>query len=628
MKRLIFVMFLWIGFLSDGHAKWAPIADAATKNAYNKEITVNKDGTFSAIEEISKVILTEIGRSQYANTVVYYNGDSEKVELLGAKTVYKGKEYKLDKDLIEDKPLASSYEGFDQYRQVLLAFPKTEVGAKVYTKYKFTLSKPALDNFYAETFHFGNGELVANSRIKITSKLPLYVVVNDPERCLRITKSKTKAAYNLEVVLTKEVYKSVNNEPGAIIVNRKHIPWVSVSSLNKWEDFAVRQGALIAKVYTQKLPFEFSQILAAAKKNTEEVEQINTVTSLLNNKIRYMGDWRSIGGRFIPRELDKISKTQLGDCKDFAAVTAAILTKLGLHAQVAATMRGLSRPSLDALPSFEAFNHLIVKVTGKKGKVYWIDPTNFESMADGIFPDIANKMALVLDPKDPSYEKIPEVDYRRAVTSLQRQLKILGNNKIFESGRLLLKNECTPGLIGSALKISTDAIKSAIFYVLAGGTTIDEKDKKSMDLPKLDSRIVKDIAVDYSFERENDILQTNAGPALKLTYTGVIPRIYNISQDNVADALIDSLPATEIRQTIIKNVKVKNVEAFNKEIKTPWVQVKRTCGFNSDHDLQIDDSVMLYKNLIPSEDFKKSEFIELRKWLKSNFNDVIIVFEQ
>jgi hypothetical protein len=40
----------------------------------------------------------------------------------------------------------------------------------------------------------------------------------------------------------------------------------------------------------------------------------------------------------------------------------------------------------------------MVKVTNKKGIVNWIDPTNFDSMADGIFPDIANKMVLILDP--------------------------------------------------------------------------------------------------------------------------------------------------------------------------------------------------------------------------------------
>ncbi len=628
MKRLILMVFLWLIFLIPVYAKWSLIADAPTRSSYNKEITVNRDGTATAVEEISKVILTEIGRSQDANMVLYYNADSEKIELLGAKTVYKGKEYQLDKNLVEDKPLASSPDGFDQYRQLLLAFPRAEIGAKVYAKYKSLIKKPLLDNFYADVFQFGNGELVANARIKINSKLPLYVLVNDPEHCLRITKSKTKEIYSLEIVLTKEVYKAVNNEPGAVIINHKHIPWVAVSSVAQWEDFAAKYGQLIAKVYTQKLPPDFVKILNAAKKKSNEVDQINTVTSLLNDKIRFMGDWRTVSGRYVPRDLDKISKTQLGDCKDFAAATAAVLTKLGFKAQVAVTMRGLTQTSWEILPSFYAFNHAIVKVTTQAGKIYWVDPTNFESMADGIFPDIAGKRALVFDTQTPSYEKIPEIDYRRAVTGLKRQLKILNDNKVVESGSLILQNECTPGLVGSALKVSNEAIKSAIFYALAGGTSIDEKDKKEMRLSKLDSRIVKDITVAYRFERENEVLQTNAGSALKLTYAGVIPNIYNISQDNVADVLIDGFPSTMTRQTIIKNVTVRNVAALNKELETPWIKIKRACRFNADNDLQIDDTVVLYKNLISSQDFKKPEFVALKKWLKGNFNDVIIVFEQ
>jgi predicted transglutaminase-like cysteine proteinase len=627
MRKIIFIISFGLIISVPAYAKWAPIADAPTRNSYVKEITVNDDGTYESIEEVTKIILTEVGRSEEANTMLYYNGDSEKINLLEAKTIYKGNPYKLDRSLIEDKPLASSPAGFDQYRQLLLAFPKTEKGAKVSLKYKFTLKKTPIDNFYADYFRFGGGELVASSRVKITSKLPLYVKVNDPEHYLRITKSKTKESYNLEIVLTKEIYKAVTNEPGDIVVSFKHIPSVSVSTIDNWENFGRKQAALTGKIYHQKLPQDFEQILKVAQSKTDEVEQINTVTSLLNDKIRYMGDWRTVSGRYVPRDLDKIAKTQLGDCKDFSAGTVAILTKLGFKAQVALTMRGLTRTSYEGLPGFYAFNHAIVKATGKNGKVYWIDPTNFESMAWGIFPDIARKKVLVLDEKNPIYETIPEVNFERAGIKLKRELKIINNNKVIEKGSLVLQNECTLGLIGSALKVSTDAIKNAIFYVLAGGTSIDEKDKKRMELPKLNSRIVKDISVNYSFERENEVLQTNAGPALKLAYNGIIPNIYNISQDNVADILIDGFPVTMLRQTIIKDVAVNNIESLNKKIDTAWLSVKRTCIVNQDHNLQIDESIVLHKNLISSEEFRKSNFIALKKWLKRNFNDVIIVFK-
>ena len=53
-----------------------------------------------------------------------------------------------DKKFIEDKPLASVGYGFDQTHQILLAFPKVEVGAKIYLKYTKATLKAPLDNFF------------------------------------------------------------------------------------------------------------------------------------------------------------------------------------------------------------------------------------------------------------------------------------------------------------------------------------------------------------------------------------------------------------------------------------------------------------------------------------------------
>lgn len=627
-KTLALSVFLLTAIvLTPIQAKWATLADAPTKNSYTEEINVNADGTFTIITEINREILTEIGRNQDANITLYYKDDCEKTEVLEAKAIFQGKEYKLKKNQIEDKPLASSFKGFDQTRQILLAFPKTEIGAKLYLKYKTTVKKPNLDNFFANTFYFGRWEFVTNHTVKINSKLPLHILVNDPDHSLKVAENKTKDHYTLEITLTKPIYKIVANEPDPIIIDNKYFSWVSVSSLDKWEDLAAKHGKLLTKVFTQKLPTDFEQILNVAKQKTNEIDQINTVTSLLNDKIRYMGDWRSIGGRFIPRDLEVISKTQLGDCKDFAASTAAILTKLGYKAQIVAVMRGINNLSPRILPSFEAANHAMVKVTNKQGKIYWIDPTNFQSMANGIFPDIASKMALILDPQQPGYEKIPAVNHVSAESNLKRVWEILNNTKIIESGSMLMKNETTLGLTGATLKVSADLIKNYIFYMLADRVTLDEKTKKSMELPQLNSRLVKDIALNYSFERENDILRTNAGPALKLTCASPIATIYNISQDYASEALITDSPETIKKQTLIKNINVKNIESLNKEMKTPWLYVKRECSMTQNKDLQIDDTLIIYKNLIPSEDFKKPEFVALKNWLKDNFKDVIIVFE-
>src|SRR3989304_895624 len=107
MRILVLSLFLWAIILTPAQAKWATPADAVTKNSYAKEITINSNGTYEMTVEAKKEILTELGRDMAANITLYYTGDSEKIEILNAETVYKGKKYPLDKNLIEDKPLAS-----------------------------------------------------------------------------------------------------------------------------------------------------------------------------------------------------------------------------------------------------------------------------------------------------------------------------------------------------------------------------------------------------------------------------------------------------------------------------------------------------------------------------------------
>lgn len=608
-------------------AKWATYEDAVIKASFTQETNVNKDGTERDATTIQFEILKEPGRNIAANYTLQYNGTSAKIKILEAKTIYKGKEYKLNKDLIEDKPLASTPGGFDQKRQILLAFPKAEIGAKIVLKYIKTTAEVPLDKFYASVYSFGDQMLMEKAQVKVHSQIPLHLRVNDPEKVLRITKDADDNFHNIEITLTKPLYKEAINEPSANVVNNKYLTWVSVSSLTKWEDLALRLAPHYAKIFTQTLPPDFIKIadIAAQKKN--EVDQINTVTSLLNDKIQYMGDWRTIKGHFIPRDLDKTSKTQLGDCKDFAASTAAILTRLGFKAQIAIVRRGVREFYLDSLPDGAAFNHAFVKVTNKLGKIYWIDPTNFQSMADGIFPDVANKMALIIDPKQPGYERVASINPEHAQIIFARQIEIVNDGKIIVNGNFTLKNESAYSITGAALQISEANIKDILFNQLSSAT-LEEKNKKNLQLPDLKSRIVKDVSFNYTFEQENAILKTNLGLAMNLTYDS-LASFFNVAQDYVADIfLTNAYPFTASKQTIIKNIKVQNIESLNKEIKTPWIYASRKCSLNSNHDLQIDDTIVVYKNLIPNEDIKRSEFIKLKDDLEKNFKDVAVVFNK
>ena len=56
MRILVLSLFLWAIILVPAQAKWLTPADAATKNSYIKEISVNSNGTYEmTVEEKNTV---------------------------------------------------------------------------------------------------------------------------------------------------------------------------------------------------------------------------------------------------------------------------------------------------------------------------------------------------------------------------------------------------------------------------------------------------------------------------------------------------------------------------------------------------------------------------------------------
>ena len=620
----VLVLPLILFFSMSADARWATIDDATLEyKSFNNDVKINSDGTYESTVEMKVKILKEHGRSAFANFTFQYNGDSAKVSILEAKTIYQGQEYNVGLELIEDKPLASAPQGFDQLRQILISFPKTELGAEIYLKYNLKEIKPALDKFFSGQFNFGLGGYWQNASLTLNSEIPLYIKVNDPSNVLRVKKKSArtltpvkKAAFNL----VKPVCNEVVDEPG--IVNNKHLTWVSVSTIDDWTKLAKEFSYDYEKVIAQPLPKIFEAIAEKASKEKSEVDQINVVTSLLNEKIQYMGDWRSIKGRFFPRNLEKIASSQIGDCKDFSASTAAILKHLGFKAQAALVNRSASDSTDEGgLPSIGNFNHTFLKVTSKTGKIYWIDPTNMVSMAQGIFPDIADKMVLILDSKAPSYERNGKTDPKRSERIYVRELEIV-DGKITSNGYVTYKGEQALEWTGSKLYHSDQTIRDSMFNLLSR-SNLEEHNKIDLIIPDLTSRIVRDVTFKFKYTQDDALIKTNLGQAIWINGDWVDDIIDSVP-NQISDLILGE-PTTIYRRTIIKNKKVPQIKNLNYQEDTPWLKVKRTCK-HVGNNTEIEEITIFKKSVISSEELQSTEYKKLMKNLIRNFRDSAIVF--
>ncbi|WPX97011.1 DUF3857 domain-containing protein [Candidatus Bandiella euplotis] len=604
-------------------ARWATKEDATKRyNFYNEVTKINKDGTYETIFEFEQELLKEAAREELTVYKIGYNEGGDEVKIIEAKSISKGEEYKVENKKIEDKPLASSTKGFDQKRQILIPFTNVEVGSKIYLKFKLKVKKVAVDNQFFSAYDFGSSGDEKNVMVRIDSDIPLHILVNDPQHVLNIKKDGDKLSKRIELSLKKEFSSKPIDEVGPGIVKDKHLTWVAVSSLSHWSELGKEIAKGYNKVISSELPLRFQNIVDLAAKEKSEKEQINKVTSLLQDAIQYLGDWKTVNGRVYPRDLATIEKTQLGDCKDMAVSTVAILSKLGYQAKVAIVERGLivDNDKIN-LPSPRVFNHAIVHAIGKGGEEYWIDPTNMVSMAGYIFPDIADRWALILDTIDSKYTKIPAINYKSSVTFVDRVYTINADG-INKKIRIDLSGEQAMPFTGMGFYLSDKALVD-LLYRAVEGKDVDDSDRKKAVIPKLDSRIVKNLRFEVEYDQKDNFLITNLGKGISFPYM-TLKDFTDSSYNNVQDNFIGN-ERTRIQKTLIKGVKIKNINSLNFDMTTPWIKLSRKCKTAGD-GVEIFDKFEILKSYVANEELNGENYKALKSALEKNYKNVALLF--
>lgn len=625
--QLIFALIFSVS--APAHARWANLEDMSLEVVFTNDIDVKKNGEVKYVTQERIKILREDARSFASNFVLYYQKDNEELKILEAKTISKnGVEYPVDKKFIEDKPLASMPGGFDEERQVRLSFPNIEIGSEIYIKYVYIVKKPILDNFFSTKLNFGHYGYWRDAFVKINSQLPLNIEINDPRKILKIEKDQESGFKNLTIKLSAPLCDSVVSEPDNSITHPKYKTFVTISSAENWEYMAKKFAPEYEKVINQPVPEFFNDIIEKAKLAETDIDQLNIVTSMVNDKIQYLADWRSVNGRFFPRSLLQIADSQVGDCKDFSAVTAAILKNLGYIVQPALVLRGTYNiSSISKLPYIGAFNHAFLKVTSTKiknqPKIYWIDPTNLLSMSQSIFSDIADKKVLILDSQNPSYENSASINPADS-TAIYRENINIKENKVNISCDVDFKGQAVHSLMYMGFYNSPEILRDMLFEYFSG-EQLPKEDKLDMQLPQLNSRIVRDLKISFSYNQDHKMITTNLSPAIQFT-TNWLNDVINSVPDQVNDLVIG--PPRTIKKHRVITKKAVNLDKLNYKIDTPWLSLVRKFSKNSTGHIVIDDQVVVKTDRISNEDLKTQEYIQLKQGIIKYLQNSAIIFER
>lgn len=622
LKFLVFILIFVSVIPGIANARWATIDDTdVIIESYKRDLDIHADGTNVETVEVIAKATKESGKDHLVSLPLTYNTRNSELKILEAKTIRDGKEFPVDLKHIEDKPLASSPQGFDQNNQMLIAFPEMALNAKIYIRYKHIVKQASIPGFYSTNFIYGMGQYCESSQVHVKSEIPFHIQTHDPEQYLDVKQGKEGNRHTLDIVLKKPVFKVPADEQ-FVATDPKIYPWITLSTLKEWSDFGDLLSTRYEAVLAQKLPDLFEKIAKEAEGKTSIIDKINTVTNRLSENITYMGDWRTVEGAYVPRNISAIVKSKLGDCKDLSASTVIILRKIGLKADVALVSRGTEYfRSPNTLPTIDDFNHAFVRVVDNN-KTYWIDPTNFTSFAQGIYPDIADRNALVLDPKGPILAHTSTLTANGSERSIVTRVSLPPSEPDLArvEGLISIKGVYTLPLIGADLRASKESTNRDILHMVTDeNRTIDWK----IGDYNLTSRIVNDLNFKFNFTEKHTKMKTTAGNAFVVYPQNPVYRLLSTVSDRVTDMQLD-LPGVYKEETLLSKTALVG-ELSNCNIDSPWVSGTREI-VNTADGIKVLDTLVIKKDRILNSELKSNEYAQFQNKVYNCFGSTALVY--
>ncbi len=615
---LCVVLFLFPFLIAPSHARWAREDEAsAYYDEYKVSVQVKKDYSIEEIDEVTVTLLKQEAIKNLSFLQISYTPSIEQVKVLDAQVISGSTVIPISPNMIEDKiTISTQSRGFDDVRAIKIAFPSLSVGSKI--KYKLwarTLPRTFPD-FAGDLFSTDRGLPIHSFSFKLESDIPLEVSIHDPQSQLKIEKRRKDTKTTLTATSLGHLSHS-KVEEYLTAFRAPQSPIIYFSTLSKWDDLAKRITAEYEAVLAQPLPVEFKEIAERAKAKGTVQEKVTSVLSALHQVLYYVGDWRTVRGRYFPRPLAEIASTKFGDCKDFSISAVAILRKVGIEASPAWTEVQLDLQKLKGsytvtfkppLPVLD-FNHAIAWLRIDQ-KDYWIDPTSTIPYLGKSRPEIAGAPALVLNPTFPHLDVVPLMELSENEIRADRYLLINADETVDELERAEIHGYFAPATRESLEKQGREHLTSE--DILSG--TKSGTDEANSDVLKVDSG---------SLGRKTGT-QTTAGASVEIPAPTNIMALLQDASQFVGDLVLFG-PGKEIRTTQILSGSLVGELPSNCDTTSNWFKSKRTYE-KSGNKVSVRTETEVTQAMISNADLKSSFFKNAVEALKNCIAPKTIIF--
>jgi hypothetical protein len=582
-------------------------------------IRVKADG--QAITDIvTKVkILNETGRIGWGTLRFNYAPKNVRFKVIRAETQNEGGVFKVDKTDIVDTQIFATENGFDESRQIVISFPQVQVGSILTFETKEEIFKPFIDNHFASRFYFGYYDLDEQSDIDITSRRQLFLEISDPDNKLDVKRAEKDGDYQYRIHLKEPLIRRVVDEV-RLIVEEKRYTSLTVSTAQTYPAMFGELAGRYENILKQPLPDKFKPLVEKARGEKTPIAQINSVLANLADMIRYMGDWRSVDGGFIPRTMQQVADTRFGDCKDMSMVTARILRELGMESSVALTIRGVPPREISQIPYLE-FNHAIVSVN-VDGRQLWVDPTNFQSFADGVFEDIAGRQALLMHPTKMQLKPIEFTEAQKNLETMTTRIHLDSDKIRHDVLQLDLVGSMAQPVTGSELRYSRDQFEEGTIGNLANRADLEKYHFGPWDLK---SRIVAPIKLNVEIERRFHPVETSMGLAFEFEAPEDINDLAKVDRANRESSFKLATPYVAKSTTVLENVTIQGDAVKNCIAKSPWIDYEFTV---SKRPVQVVRNMVVKRYLITRDEVRSPEFAKFQEIIRGCARAKYLIFKR
>jgi len=608
-----------------GDAAFDQIKNAPGSVRTNMYIEVNKDGTATIREHSEYSIHSREGIKKYGIYAHQYNPAIERHRVLKMET-RNGSEVKpVPASLIEDKPVASNLSGFDEINQFKAAFPDVREGSVLVVDIQRVIFRTKLPGLFEFVFKFGGEEHIERAEIEVVSELPLFWEVNDRWDIVDAQQEIGNGVYKLSARNKRSTYFKVVHEEQSLQTD-EDFPYLAMSTVKDWRDLGRSMSSLWEPRLKSPLPVQFKNIANELSSLASEDAKIDTMLNLVSERLRYHGDWRPVEGTDVPRPLADIGAQGFGDCKDFSAVSAAILRHAGMTAYPVFVERGRHAPTARLIvPRLDAFDHVVVFVRGKDGKSRWFDPTNAFRPSSLIPEDIADRPGLLLAGESSDLVRLPTEDpalnVDESVDLLQDQ------NDGWVKYNLARRYSGNPAF---------DVQHRIVFDKIDYASEV-EADIKSSGLRIIDFRMLSDVpgriekpfefTARFSFLVKDFFYRAGENYFHVLEAPPLVHKLLGIDPERRESSYGGDGVGTDIQEYRLESWRVMGAPPDNCLIDTPWYSLRRAVSVESEV-LVIRDTAITKKNVIPASMLRADSFSRTADKIRECFMQVGVIIKK